>query len=137
MSKPTYSCDAPDQARLKLARLEIEAVLQKHDLAGAVVLHTPGMSEWFYSIRPSYSCMWIDEAAGAARIKAKLEDYSGDLTAQLHDIAATANMVAAIRSELGSGYGMFTLLQQIVDRATRATHGPATFVPDPNEGKRQ
>jgi len=82
VSKPKYSFDAPDQARLKTARLEIEAILQKHDLAGAVVLHTPGMSEWFYQVRPSYSCLWIDEAAGAARIKAKLADYGGDKAAQ-------------------------------------------------------
>lgn len=36
--KRTYSIDAPDQARLKVARTEIEAVLRKHDLAGVVVL---------------------------------------------------------------------------------------------------
>lgn len=41
MSKPVYSIEAPDQARLKVARAEIEAIIQKHDLAGAVVLHTP------------------------------------------------------------------------------------------------
>ena len=137
MSKPVYSIDAPDQQRLKVARLEIEAVLAKHDLAGAVVLHTPGMTEWFYQVRPSYSCMWIDEAAGVARIKAKLADYGGDQAAQLHDIACTANMIAGLRSELGHGYSMFTYIQPVVDRATNAEHTKSTFVPDPNEGKHQ
>ena len=135
--KPRYSIDAPDQQRLKVARLEIEAVLQKHDLAGAVVLHTPGLSEWFYQIRPSYSCMWIDEGAGVARIKAKLADYLGDQAAQVHDLACTANMVAAMRAELGRGYAMFTYLKPVVDRATGATHTDRGFMPDPNEGKRQ
>lgn len=137
MTKLRYSIDAPDQQRLKVARLEIEAVLQKHDLAGAVVLHTPGMTEWFYQLRPSYSCMWIDEVAGIARIKAKLEDYGGDQAAQLHDITCTANMVAGMRADLGRGYAMFTYIQPIVDRATGATHTPRGFVPDPNEGRRQ
>ena len=36
--RPVYSIDAPDQQRLKVARLEIEATLQKHDLAGVVLL---------------------------------------------------------------------------------------------------
>lgn len=67
MPKPTYSIDAPDQQRLKRARIEIEAVLQRHDLAGVVVLHTPGMSEFFYQITPSYSVCWIEEPALPAR----------------------------------------------------------------------
>jgi Domain of unknown function (DUF4326) len=42
MAKRLYSIEAPDQQRLKVARVEIEAVIRKHDLAGVVVLHTPG-----------------------------------------------------------------------------------------------
>lgn len=137
MTKRLYSIDAPDQARLKIARTEIEAVLKKHDLAGAVVLHTPGMTEWFYDVRPSYSCMWIDEAAGIARVKAKAADYNGDYQAQVHDIASTANMVAAMRTELQHAYGMFAYLQPTIDRATRAEHTPATFVADPMEARKQ
>ena len=137
MSKRLYSIDAPDQLRLKVARAEIEAVLKKHDLAGAVVLHTPGMAEWFYDVRPSYSFMWIDEAAGVARFKAKLEDYAGDRAAQEHDVASTANMVAAMCGEIGRAYDMFAVLKRVVDRATRATHTPAVFTPDPMEARKQ
>lgn len=64
MGKRTYSMDAPDQQRLKLARAKIEGILKEHDLAGVVVLHTPGMTEFFHDVTPSYSCAWIDEAAG-------------------------------------------------------------------------
>ena len=137
MSKPTYSCDAPDQARLKLARLEIEAILQKHDLAGAVVLHTPGMAEWFYQANPSYSCLTIDEAAGLARVRSKLADYGGDQVAQLHDLTATANMVAAIFGNLHHGARMFLEVQKLVDRATNAEHQDPVFIADPGEGTRQ
>ena len=137
MSKPKYSCDAPDQARLKTARLEIEAILQKHDIAGAVVLHTPGMAEWFYQVNPSYSCLTIDEAAGTARVRSKLADYAGDQAAQLHDLTATANMVAAIFGNLHHGARMFLEVQKMVDRATNAAHTEPTFVPDAAEGRRQ
>lgn len=137
MSKPVYSIDRPDQQRLKVARLEIEAVLRKHDLAGVVVLHTPGMSEFFYDIRPSYSCTWIDEAARMVRVKSLIKDYGGDQKAQLHDQAATANMVAAIEDNLANASQMFGAVKAIVDRATRAEHTTPTFVPDEAEGRPQ
>lgn len=133
--KPTYSIDAPDQRRLKIARLEIEAVLQKHDLAGVVVLHTPGMAEFFYNIRPSYSVCWVDEAAGALRIKSVAAgDHDGNAGQQLHDQAATANMTASLAGELGCAAMMFLNVDEVVSKALRATHTGPTFVPDASEG---
>lgn len=135
--KPIYSIDAPDQARLKVARTEIEAVLKKHDLAGVVVLHTPGMSEFFYDVRPSYSCAWVDEAASCLRVKSLGADYGGDRVAQLHDQAATANMAAAIDDNLSAAAAMFTYVRAVVDRATGAEHTAPQFVADAAEGKLQ
>lgn len=136
--KPTYSIDAPDQHRLKVARLEIEAVLKKHDLAGVVVLHTPGMAEFFYDIRPSYSCVAIDEEVGALRVRSRLQqDYQGDQQAQQHDQAATANMVRAIADNLQGAAGMFVAAALFVDRALRAEHWASHYVVDPSEAKPQ
>lgn len=138
MSKPKYSIEAPDQPRLKRARAEIEAVMQKHDLAGVCILHTPGMTEWFYQLNPSYSRLFIDEIAMMARVRSRLvEDHGGDRQAQLLDQACTANMVAGLMGELVRTTGMFGYLQQIVDHALRAEHTPGNFVPDPTEGKMQ
>lgn len=133
--KPVYSIDAPDQPRLKVARMKIEAILREHDLAGVVVLHTPGMSEFFYDVRPSYSCFWIDEAASAVRVKSLSVDYGGNREAQMRDQAATANMVAAIADNLHSAASMFGCVQEIVDRATRAEHTDRGYVADPRESK--
>lgn len=134
MTKPVYSIDAPDQQRLKIARVEIEAVLKKHDLAGVVVLHTPGMGEFFYDIRPSYSRCWVDEQAGMFRVASKLDrDHGGNVEEQKHDQAATANMTASLADNLYNAAGMFKYLQQVVDRGLRAEHTPAGFVPDPRE----
>jgi hypothetical protein len=137
IGKRTYSIDAPDQQRLKIARAEIEAVLRKHDLGGAVVLHTPGMTEFFYDIRPSYSCAWIDDAAQTVRIKSKLADYSGDQAAQRHDQAATANMLHGLGFDLGKAAVMFLDVAKHVDRVIGAEHTGSVFVSDANEARRQ
>lgn len=42
--------------KLKKAMEEIKSVLKKHDIAGFVVIHTPGFSENLNHITPSYSC---------------------------------------------------------------------------------
>lgn len=133
-AKPIYSIDAPDQQRLKIARTKIEAVLAEHDLAGVCVLHTPGMAEFFYSIRPSYSVCWLDETAGAVRIKSKLDrDYGGDLHVQQRDQAATANMTASLAGRLGHAALMFLDVDRVVSDKLRAEHTSPEFVPDPNE----
>jgi len=136
-SKPVYDIDAPDQARLKVARTEIEAVLKKYDLAGVVVLHTPGMSEFFHDIRPTYSCAWIDEAASMVRVKSLGADYGGDREAQVRDQAATANMAAALADNLTSAAGMFDEVQRVIDSLVQAEHTPRGFVPDPSKGRLQ
>lgn len=41
--------------KLKTAAEEIKDILKKHDIAGIVVLHTPGFGEYVYRIDPSYS----------------------------------------------------------------------------------
>lgn len=134
--KPIYSIDAPDQARLKVARTEIEAILRKHDLAGVVVLHMPGMTEFFYDIRPSYSCAWIDEEHQAVRIKSIGADYGGDRQAQQHDLSATSNLFFAVASDLGNAAGLFAEVAGAVDLLTNAEHTAAVHVPDPAEQKR-
>lgn len=135
--KRVYSIDAPDQPRLKIARAEIEAVLRKHDLAGVVVLHTPGMSEFFYNIQPSYSCVWIDEAHSILRLKSTLNDYGGDLQAQRRDLAATANMTQALAVDLTRAAQMFEDVARLVNRPFGARHAEPTYAPDPMQAKLQ
>lgn len=137
MGKRAYSLDAPDQQRLKVARAKIEGILKEHDLGGVVILHTPGMTEFFYDVTPSYSCVWIDEAAGQLRMKSKLADYGGDKAAQLKDQAATANMVHGLAGDLSNAAGMFGSIAPFIDRALRAEHTDPTHTPDPMEGRKQ
>lgn len=137
MPKRTYSLDAPDQQRLKIARAEIEGILKKHDLAAVVTLHTPGMMEFFYDVTPSYSCVWIDEAAGQLRMKSKAADYGNDNDAQIRDQAATANMIHGLAADLESAARMFGSIAPFIDRALRAEHTDPVYKPDPMEGRKQ
>lgn len=137
MTKRTYSLDAPDQQRLKIARAKIEGVLREHDLGAAVVLHTPGMTEFFYDVTPSYSCVWIDEAAAQLRVRSKLADYGGNKNAQVLDQAATANMMHGLAADLLSAADMFGSIAPFLDAKLRAEHTDSVHSPDPNEGRRQ
>lgn len=136
MDKPIYAINAPEQLRLKVARAEIEAVLKKHDLAGVVVLHTPGMTEFFYDVRPSYSCAWLDEANQMVRVKSLGADYGGDRQLQVHDQACTANLFRGLAHDLVAAAEMFSAAAVFVDRATKAQHTPSVHVTDPAEVRR-
>lgn len=136
--KPAYDITRPDQQRLKIARLEIEAVLKKHDLAGCVALHTPGMAEFFYDIRPSYSCAWIDDSVPMLRIKSKLVDYDGDVARQKMEQACTAQMMRAMADCLSDAAVMFTGCAAVVDKAARVIeHSRGDIVADPMESNKQ
>lgn len=56
--------------KLKKAMEEIKRILKDHDIAASVVLHTPGHSEYYLRINPSYSCATLNK--GELRVKAKL-----------------------------------------------------------------
>lgn len=132
-TKPVYLLGNPDQPKLKEARAEIEAVLKRHDLAGMVLLHTPGMAEFFYDIRPSYSCCWIDEKQKMMRLRSKLEAYDGDAVRQQHDLAATANMMRCLFDGLWKASTLFGPLASFVDEAVKAEHTEGVHVPDRKE----
>jgi hypothetical protein len=137
MSSLFKTPDAPNQAKLKVARLEIEAVLKKHDLGGLVVLHTPGMSEFFYEVNPSWSCLTIDEAVGHVRVLSKLENFGGDKRRQGESQAATAELAFALAEQCTEAARMFSQVSVFVTKVLRATHQAARHVADPAEGKLQ
>lgn len=53
--------------KLKQAAEEIKAILEKYDIAGSAVLHTPGFGEYIFRIDPSYSCAFLER--GQFRLK--------------------------------------------------------------------
>lgn len=70
--------------KLKMAMDEIKATIKKYDIAGVVIIHTPGYSEYLNAVSPSYSCAKINKGelvieldvsdAGAANSIEKMRD---------------------------------------------------------------
>ena len=55
--------------KLKQAMEEIKKIIKENDIAGFVLLHTPGYSEFLNAVSPSYSCAKIEDGQIKFRIK--------------------------------------------------------------------
>lgn len=108
--------------KLKIAAEEIKAILEKHDIAGLVVLHTPRHAEYVMKVNPSYSCAKLEN--DGIRIKAKLqEDFNGDKKAWETTVRDTSNMLNLI-SEVGGKIILSVMeLSKILDEKVDAYHG--------------
>lgn len=77
--------------KLKTAMERIKAILKEYDIAGHVVLHTPGFSEYHLKLDPSYSCAKMTDEG--IFIRGKLErDFGGDKKLQIQKLTDTVNM---------------------------------------------
>lgn len=114
--------------KLKKAMSDIKAILQKHDIAGVVVLHTPGYGEELFHITPSYSCATL-HANGELRFKAKSADFGGDNEKRNKKIRDTSNMMRILSERVGVNALNLMNASEILDRAIDAEHGPGTFTP--------
>ena len=87
--------------KLKKAIQEIEEILKREDIAGFVVLHTPGFAELLTRIDPSYSCASIKD--GALQIRGKKDrDFGGDVEKWKQSLTDTSNMLSLLGSVGGS-----------------------------------
>lgn len=81
--------------KLKKAAVEINKILKDNDIAGIVVLHTPGFSEYITNLDPSYACTIVNNEG--IRVRAKLqEDFNGDRQAWTKKVTDTVNMIRHI-----------------------------------------
>lgn len=80
--------------KLKRVAAEISAILKKEDIAGTVVLHSPGHSEFVLEISPSYSGASIVKTPEGSilRIKAKAEDFPNGKEGRNKCLQETSNM---------------------------------------------
>jgi len=96
--------------KLKKAMQEIKTILDNYDIAGAVVLHSPGHGEHLIKINPSYSCAFFDHAPGAEgiRVRARLADYNGDAK-KLHQAQEDTVNMFDIMSHLVGKHALYTI----------------------------
>ena len=74
--------------KLKNAMAEIKAILEKHDIAGAIVLHEPGFGEHLIRLDPSYSSAKLLNALKSKNYKPDFKTY----TEGIKKIESTVNM---------------------------------------------
>lgn len=107
--------------KLKMAMLEIDAILKKHDIAGFVIIHTPGFSEYLNYINPSYSCAKLEP--NGVRFKLKADEVGGrEKAAKI--AAETLNLITHFSEILGR-YGLLYMeAQEILNEKWQGESGP-------------
>ena len=114
--------------KLKKAMEEIKKILDEHDIAGFVALHTPGHGEYFMHLTPSYSCVQVDNATGGFRVRSRIqEDHNGDKQAQEKIFSDTANMLSILSTVTGQNAMSLMKFSEIADKAMNAEHGSGKF----------
>lgn len=111
-----------EQIKLKVVAEEIKEILRKHDVAGAVALHTPGYGEHFLHFNPSYSCAYMindDEV----RFYCKKSDYK-TLEEHQQKIADTSNMLKLLLDLSGINFMGLEHLSRNLDSITESEHTP-------------
>lgn len=90
---------------------KIKAVLREHDLFAALTVVSVERMHWLYHTEPSWSCLTIDPATGAARIRAKAADFA---TPEQHHkvVELTTGAIACCRDQ---GAIQFTQFSQLYD----------------------
>lgn len=80
--------------RLKKAMDEIKQVLGRYDIAGSVVLHTPGFSEYLNHINTSYSCAKLESGGIRVRSKGRTRQDLSDTVNMITHFGEVSAMVA-------------------------------------------
>jgi hypothetical protein len=112
--------------KLKNLAAQIHSLLCKNDVAGVVVLHLPGHSEYVIHISPSYSCASATDAS--VRIRAKIkEDFNGDENAWRKKVGETSNMFSLLAHTTGQLCSNLFAVSQALDDKVNAEHTDGGF----------
>lgn len=106
--------------KLKVIAEEIKEILKKHDVAGAVALHTPGHGEYFVTLNPSYSCVYQvkDEEI---RLYAKKADFA-TIEEYTEKVTNSSNMLVLLTDCLGTLFMNTANISKMLDEKINAVH---------------
>ena len=110
--------------KLKVAAEEIKAILKKHDIAGAILIHTPGYAEFILELTPTYSCATLHH--DHIHFKAKKEDFNDELKRH-KAIADTANMMHSLADGTARNAMMLIKVSEQFTEITGAEHNDKGF----------
>lgn len=108
------------EIKLKVVAEEIKEILRKHDVAGAVSLHTPGHGEHFVHLTPSYSCVYVIND-NEARIYSKKEDYKSR-EEQIKKQGDSANMLYILSHVTAVNFNIIETLYNKFEEITEIKH---------------
>lgn len=119
-----------DSPRLKEIMAEIKAVLEKHDVAGYVLLHEPGFSEHIIGVTPTWATLRYSENKDGIGLsmRARKEDYKS-AAEQQEAIANTVNMVAHMSHVLSGDAKLFAQLRDAVEGNLEVEHTGGIHTP--------
>lgn len=89
--------------KLKKAMEEIKAILTKNDIAGFVVIHTPGFSEYLNHVQTSYSCATV--LPGGIRLQLKQSEIGKEKAMFLAD--GTFNMITHLTKAIAANAELY------------------------------
>lgn len=111
--------------KLKEAMAEIKAVLMKHDIAGHILLHEYGFSEFMLYTNTSWSVVHLME--NGIRIRSKIDDFDGDKNAKRRADEASLNMLAHFADLLDRDAAIFRQLSDMLTERWDAEHTPGVI----------
>ena len=115
--------------KLKNAMEEIKEVLRKHDIAGVVVLHSPGFGEFLLKVNPSYSCASIDELNGMMKFRAKREDFNNEAEMR-NRVEDTSNMIHVLCQQTSMLSVNLITADEMLSKKLGSTHTGEGFSSD-------
>lgn len=98
---------------------EIKAILKKNDIAGFVVIHTPGHVEFLNKINPSYSCANLQD--GRLDMKSKKENYKNQ-SEQMQHLKNTSDMLYGMSKQIGIHAMLYLDASQKLDKHLNVDH---------------
>jgi|SRR6185437_106134 len=106
--------------KLKIAMEEIKEILNKHDIAGFIILHTPGFSEYLNHLMASYSCAKV--MPDGIRLKLKQSEVGKEKAEQIAN--DTFNMIVHLTRHLSNNSMMYMNCEKLLKEKLGGTELP-------------
>jgi len=118
--------------KLKEAMAEIKAVLEKHDIAGYVVLYENHLQEFLLKIDPSWSLCFFEEKDDKVgiRFRSKLADFGGDRAAQKNATEVSTGMLRHFADACLRDARIFEMVLSMLAEHFEITHTGGKLRPD-------
>lgn len=109
---------------------EIKAILERHDLAGLVIVSSLNDVAFLNKIDPTWSCAWMEESGPdgqvTVRIRSQIKEYGGDKERQKIEVEGTTGMFISFMNwadkTLGNMVSITTMLGQNFPEIMHSEH---------------